>query len=143
MDASEQIRMVSVQAALVGAGSLVPSILRQLVRRQALADRYLGVEAHRALATIEDLLPAVARSILDPAVASSVSTAEESLAVARRRPAVRVSPTLGTIHARRVLAARGTAESAAGRVEGLHQVAAGNLAELAEDTDVHPGPNVP
>jgi Mg-chelatase subunit ChlD len=143
IDASEQVRMVSVQAALLGAGSLSAPILRQLVRRRTLARQYLRVEAHRALATIEDLLPAVARSILDPAVASSVTTADESLAIARSEPALSVSPTLGTIHARRVLVPKGAAEPTAHHAQGLHHVSRGDLAELADDTDLQSGGDFP
>ena len=40
---AEQVRMVAVQASLLGAWSLEPRIVRQLGRRSALARRYLAV----------------------------------------------------------------------------------------------------
>src|SRR5712691_6125680 len=56
---ADQVRMLGVQASLLAAGSLAPDVVRQLSRRPALARRYLAIEAHRALAANDDLLPAV------------------------------------------------------------------------------------
>ncbi|MGH2475496.1 MAG: nitric oxide reductase activation protein, partial [Candidatus Limnocylindrales bacterium] len=78
---AEQVRMVAVQASLLGAGSLEPRIVRQLGRRSALARRYLAVEGHRALAANE-FLPPVVRSLVDRKVASGVGRADDSLGVA-------------------------------------------------------------
>src|SRR5438445_7941693 len=51
----DQLRCISVQAALLGAGSLDPGIVGALRRRPAVARRYLAVEGHRALAALESV----------------------------------------------------------------------------------------
>src|SRR5262245_5438118 len=83
-DTIEQIRMLSVQASLVAAGSLAAPILHQLARHPKVAERYVAIEAHRALAANEALLPPAVRPLVDLDIATSVSSAEESLALARR-----------------------------------------------------------
>ena len=62
---ADQVRMLAVQASLLAAGSLDPERLRPLARRPALARRHLAVEARRALAANQDLLPPVVRPLLD------------------------------------------------------------------------------
>ena len=58
VDAAEsprrQLESVTVQASLLAGGGLEPDVVRKLVRRPALAKRYLAVEGHRALAANED-----------------------------------------------------------------------------------------
>ncbi|HZQ88111.1 MAG TPA: hypothetical protein VFA83_24900, partial [Acidimicrobiales bacterium] len=86
MGARDEVQAVAVQAALVGAGSLAPDVMRRLVRRPAHARRYLASEGRRALSECEDLLPPVAR-VLVGHVGTDPPTA------------------FGTLHPRRVLAA--------------------------------------
>src|SRR5687767_9912997 len=74
-----QVRMVAVQASLLAAGSLDPAVVGQVVRRSALARRYLAVEGHRALQVNEAFLPAVARGLADPGVADGLADAAASL----------------------------------------------------------------
>jgi hypothetical protein len=137
-DAAEQIRMLTVQASLLAAGSLAAPILRELSRHQKTTARYLAIEAQRALAANAELLPSVVRSLVDQPDASSVATAEESLAIARSRRKIDPCPTtFGTIHARRVLATLGPdASTALARTEN-HQAppssANNELTELADD----------
>ena len=103
---TDQVRMVAVQASLLAAGSLEPGVVRQLLRRSALARRYLAVEGHRALVANDDLLPAVVRTLADRAVGTSVDAADASLALARGGRAGDDPPrAFGTIRPRRVLAA--------------------------------------
>jgi len=108
---TEQVRMVGVQASLLAAGSLEPHVVRRLGRRSALARRYLSVEGHRALAANEELLPAVVRALIDPAVGTTAEGAEDSLAIARGGQALDAPPAaFGTIRPRRLLAALDRAE---------------------------------
>jgi nitric oxide reductase NorD protein len=110
---AEQARMVAVQASLVGAGSLEPTIVRQLGRRPTSARRYLAVEGHRALAA-NDVLPPALRSLVDRTVAGGVGGAEESLAIARGRRAIDDPPTsFGAIRPRRLLISVERTEAAA------------------------------
>src|SRR5262249_47975099 len=55
----EQIRMLSVQASLLAAGSLAEPVLRQLARHPKVAERYVAIEGHRALAANAEMLPLV------------------------------------------------------------------------------------
>lgn len=101
---ADAVRMVSVQAALVAAGSLTPGVVGPLARRPALTRRYLAVEGHRALAVCEDLLPADVLSLVDHEVAGAVGTAHAAFAMARSRVALAVAPwEFGAIHPRLVL----------------------------------------
>jgi nitric oxide reductase NorD protein len=134
----EQARMVAVQASLVAAGSLEPRIVRQLGRRAALARRYLAVEGHRALATNE-VLPPVARSLVDLEVAGSVGRAEDSLGVARARRAIDDPPTsFGVIRPRRLLTSVERTDAAPGtsdRVQGGPQRGSGSQLEEDDSDD--------
>ena len=100
---AEQIRMLGVQACLVAAGSLDSEVLGQLTRRPSLTRRYLAVEAHRALAANDHVLPPSLRSLVDDAVARGSASAADSLATARNVPADDLPATFGTIHPRRAL----------------------------------------
>lgn len=80
---TDQVRMVAVQASLLAAGSLAPGVVRQLVRRPALARRYLAVEGHRALVANEELLPGPVRSLIDPDPGTGVGSSASTPAIAR------------------------------------------------------------
>jgi nitric oxide reductase NorD protein len=111
---ADQVRMVAVQASLIGAGSLQPGIVRRLGHRSAVARRYLAVEGHRALATNQFLPPSV-RSLVDVEVAGSVGRAEDSLGVALGRRAVDDPPaSFGAIRPRRLLTSGARTDAAAG-----------------------------
>lgn len=132
----EQVEAVAVQASLLAAGSLDTAVVRRLTRRPALARRYLGVEGHRALAAIEDLLPPSVQSLIDSDVAARADSPAASLAAAWSREAIAEPPnSFGTIRARPLLASiRGADRSATTRQdappERKHM-----LAELAEDEE--------
>lgn len=80
LNAQQTKQAVVVQAALIGAGSLEPTITASLRRRGDLCARYLAVEGQRALASLEALLPAHALSLLGPS--RPPATAAESLEIA-------------------------------------------------------------
>ena len=101
----EQVEAVAVQASLLAAGSLDTNVVRRLARRPAVARRYLAVEGHRALATIEDLLPPSVRPLIDSDVAARADSPAASLAAALGREAIADPPdSFGTIRARHLLA---------------------------------------
>jgi hypothetical protein len=135
--APDPISALSVQAALLAAGSLAPEVLRRLARRPALARRYLAVEGHRALAAIQDLLPRRAHALLDPAVAERSDSPAASLAAARSREPIADPPrSFGTLRARALLASLDRAARAQRAVPPPARTAAGRvLAELAEDEE--------
>lgn len=99
----EQIRSLAVQASLLSSGSLGPEYVAALARRPALAQRYLAVEGHRALAAHEGVLPAVARILIDPQISARSGSPSESLAIATSREVVADPPhAFGTIRPRQL-----------------------------------------
>ncbi|KRE34811.1 hypothetical protein ASG82_00975 [Mycobacterium sp. Soil538] len=100
----EQRREMIVQAALLGAGSLEPGLVKGLRARSTLARRYLALEGRRVLAQLAQQIP------LDAALLSvgqpSTSTADESLGVAKSRAKVADPPDwFGVIRPSRLMAA--------------------------------------
>jgi nitric oxide reductase NorD protein len=111
--ASHQLESVMVQASLLASGGLAPDVVRKLVRRQALARRYLAIEAHRALASNDHLLPVAVRSLIDLDVARRAGSPAESLKVASGGGDFADPPaSFGVIKARSLLAARAAADHA-------------------------------
>jgi hypothetical protein len=99
---AEKVRALAVQTSLIAAGSLDPSMLRELARRPALARRYLSVEGHRALAANEHVLPPQACNLLDRDRASRTDSAAASLALARSAAVLAdPPPVFGVIRPRR------------------------------------------
>ncbi|MUL83391.1 MULTISPECIES: nitric oxide reductase activation protein NorD [unclassified Mycolicibacterium] len=133
--AAEQLEMVAVQASLLAGGGLDADVVRPLLRRRAVARRYLAVEGHRALSANEDLLPLGVRARIDLDLAGQVDSPAASLALASGRVTI-ADPlaSFGVIKARRLLAAH----QAASRAE-VHSVHAPRresgeaLAELPDD----------
>jgi nitric oxide reductase NorD protein len=82
---TEQLASLAVQSALLGSGSLDGEIVTSLVRRPALARRYLAVEGHRALSAQEHLLPRRVRGLIDRSVAVTTDSPARSLAIAAGR----------------------------------------------------------
>ncbi|MGW6422271.1 VWA domain-containing protein [Nocardia sp. NPDC055053] len=100
---AEQRRELLVQAALLGAGSLHPRLVRPLRRRPSLARRYLALEGRRVLADLACAIPLAAE--LCPGTHAQTATADESLTVARGRRPVEAPPRwFGVIHPARLLA---------------------------------------
>ncbi|MBL7491489.1 VWA domain-containing protein [Frankia sp. AgB1.9] len=126
---------LAVQASLLAAGSLAPDVLRELNRHPKLADRYLAVEGHRALAANADVLPPAARGLVDQEVAARSGSPAASLAAARGRQPIDALPELfGAIHPRRVVAA-GMPDAAPTRDLAARPGRKPELAELTEDAD--------
>jgi hypothetical protein len=105
--ARDRLEALAVQASLLAAGSLAPHVARKLTRRRTLAERYLAVEGHRALAANVPLLPPPLRSLIDGQVVARVDSPAASLALAQSREAIADPPDhFGVIRARRLLASK-------------------------------------
>jgi nitric oxide reductase NorD protein len=99
----ERVCALTVQAALLGAGSLDPSVLEHLVRRPKVTARYLSLEGHRALASVEPILPPAVRGLVDHEVADRTDSPTRSLELAGSREEIADPPdSFGTIRPRRV-----------------------------------------
>lgn len=113
LPADQWAAAVAIQAVLVGAGSLVAEIVAVLRRRSGLADRYLAVEAHRALASYDGALPPAVRQLIDPRVASQSGSPHESLELAASGRPVELLPSVfGAIRPRDI--ARAAADGSVG-----------------------------
>uniref|UniRef100_A0A5Q5CJV9 von Willebrand factor, type A n=1 Tax=Mycobacterium sp. (strain JLS) TaxID=164757 RepID=A0A5Q5CJV9_MYCSJ len=100
----QQRREMMVQAALLGAGSLDPRLVKGLRARATTARRYLTLEAQRALAQLAQRIPLDAAMLADRRPATA--TAEESLEVAKSRARVADPPEwFGVIKPSRLMAA--------------------------------------
>lgn len=86
----QQRREMMVQAALLGAGSLDPRLVKGLRARSGLARRYLALEGRRVLADLAQHIPLDAA--LFPGGRPSTVTADESLQVAKSRTQVAGPP---------------------------------------------------
>ncbi|OJZ68916.1 nitric oxide reductase activation protein [Mycobacterium paraffinicum] len=101
-----QLEAVAVQASMIAAGSLDPDVMRRLLRRPRVAQRYLAVEGHRALAANAGLLPGVLASLGDRDTAGRSDSPAASLRIAHRRvPIDDPAPEFGVIRPAKVLAA--------------------------------------
>jgi hypothetical protein len=131
-----QLESVTVQASLLAGGGLEPDVVRKLVRRPALAKRYLAVEGHRALAAIEELLPYPVRSLIDLDLATRADSPAMSLAVAGGQKIADPPPSFGVIKARSLLALHPSVQqSDMGGTHDPRRKSAKELPEL-EDADV-------
>jgi nitric oxide reductase NorD protein len=100
----EQRREMLVQAALLGAGSLDPRLVKGLRARATIARRYLALEGHRVLTELARDIPLDAALLPDGQ--PRTSTGDESLEVARSRAKVADPPQwFGVIKPSRLLAA--------------------------------------
>ena len=86
----EQRREMLVQAALLGAGSLDPRLVKGLRARATMARRYLALEGHRVLAELARQIPLDAALLVDGQ--PETATADESLEVAKSRAEVADPP---------------------------------------------------
>ena len=86
----QQRREMLVQAALLGAGSLDPRLVKGLRARATTARRYLALEGHRVLAELGRQIPLDAALLPDGQ--PSTATADESLEVAKTRAKVADPP---------------------------------------------------
>jgi nitric oxide reductase NorD protein len=133
---SRQLEAVTVQASLLAGGGLGPEFVRKLVRRPALAKKYLAVEGNRALAVNEDLLPYPVRSMIDLDPAIRADSPAASLQLASDRKIADPPASFGVIKPRNLLAAHASVAQAGG--EGTHHARrdpSKDLAELDDGTD--------
>ena len=131
--APRQLESVTVQASLLASGGLGADVVRRLVRRPALARRYLAVEGQRALSANDHLLPSGVRSLLDCDLAARADSAAGSLKVAGEHRDIADPPAgFGVIKAQKLLSMR-----AAAQVEpaGGHIPRRGSNLDLTESDD--------
>jgi Mg-chelatase subunit ChlD len=82
-----QHQQILVQSALLGAGSLEPTLVKALRGRPSLARRYLALEGRRVLAELARTLPAAARLGVEGRTSSSTESMEIASARTRIEPA--------------------------------------------------------
>lgn len=100
------LESIAVQASLIAADSLEPDVVRQMSRRPRVAQRYLAIEGHRAIAANAHLMPGFLAVLADPTVAVRSDSPATSLLVAAGKDALAEPPAaFGVIHAKKVLAA--------------------------------------
>jgi nitric oxide reductase NorD protein len=131
--AARQIESVTVQASLMASGSLAPDVMRQLLRRPALARRYLTVEGQRALSANDDLLPYPVRRLIDLDVALRANSPADSLKVAAKRDIADPPASFGVIRARSLVSAHAAAAHA--ESQGVHSPRHDAKKELADLED--------
>jgi hypothetical protein len=106
------LRTLAVQTSMLAEGSLDPGILGRLRGRRAVANRYLAVEGHRALAANEDFLPPLVQRSTDLAVALLADSPEDSLGIALGRDPVPDPPHwFGTLRVRATIDAQESSAS--------------------------------
>lgn len=133
-DTDRQRREVLVQSALLGAGSLKPSINKALRARPSITRRYLAIEGQRVLTDLADRVPAAVDIALD---APRTSTPEESLRVARGRQAIPDPPDwFGAVKPSRLTVALGTAGGATPDIEAGQGHDDGEEAAAAEKSTI-------
>lgn len=133
-----QLQQLCVQGALLAAGSLRTDIVRRFAKQPEVARRYLAVEAHRALAELEAVLPPQIGLLIDPAIAGGSTSAETSLAIALGKEALRDPPAVfGQIRARELLATtrHGQTTDAAKAQHIPRKAQEQPLEELADEAD--------
>lgn len=105
-DSGRAVEAVVVQAALIGAASLVGDVMRPLLRRSRLRQRYLEIEGPRAVAGMRDLLPRPLEYMICEDIASLSTSPATSLALARKGTHIPdCGLYLGTLRPREVLSA--------------------------------------
>ena len=131
--AGQQLEAVTVQASLLAGGGLEPDVVRKLLRRPALAKKYLAVEGQRSLAANEDLLPLPVRSLIDLDLATRTDSPATSLAVAGSRNVADPPASFGVIKARSLLTAHPSVQQS--DVAGAHDPRRKSQKELPELDD--------
>jgi hypothetical protein len=135
-NARTQLEAVTVQASLLASGGLAPNMVGKLVRRRALARRYLAVEGQRALSANDDLLPYPVRSMIDLDLAIRTDSPAASLDLARAQKIADPPASFGVIKPRSLLGAHASVSQEDS--EGTHSPRRNpkkDLAELDDETD--------
>lgn len=101
------LESLAVQACLIAAGSLDADIVGGLARKPRVAQRYLYLEGHRALAEAADLLPGRLATLADPAVAARTDSAAASARIAASKEALdEPPPHFGALRVKQIRAMR-------------------------------------
>ncbi len=141
--AGRQLESVTVQASLLAGGGLEPDVVRKLLRRPALAKKYLAVEGQRSLAANEELLPLPVRSLIDLNLATRTDSPATSLTVAGRDKVADPPASFGVIKARNLLSAYGSVEqSDAAGTHDPRRKSQKTLLEFDDDADDGDGSDV-
>lgn len=99
------LESIAVQASLIAAGSLDADVVRHMVRRPRVAERYLALEGHRALAANAGVLPGLLALLPDSDVAGRSDSPATSLSIASGRAALDDAPmAFGKLNVKKVLA---------------------------------------
>jgi len=131
LPAGQQLAAVAVQASMIAAGSLAPDVVRPLVRHSRLANRYLAIEGHRAVAINSGVLPRVLGSLGDADIARRSGSPVESLALASGNDSMPATPReFGVIRAGKLLAASARAAAQADQASPAHVPRADRSREL-------------
>jgi hypothetical protein len=129
-----QVESLVVQASLLAAGSLDREIVRGLAPSPALARRYLSIEGHRALTSLEAVLPLGARPRVSEDVARGTDSAARSLAIAQSGQTFPDPPLqFGAIRAKRLLSSARSAERASATSPLARARQNERLADFAEE----------
>lgn len=142
LPSARQLEAVAVQACLLSAGSLQRGVVRKLVRRRALAARYLAIEGHRALVANAELLPPAVAPLIDHELAARSGSPAESLELADQVNSVPV-PAFGVIHPAKLLAEQKNAEQANAGDAHRPRNQRRALAELDDDADTEAADDTP
>ena len=132
----DRLRVLSVQASLLGAGSLAPDVLAPIVRRPALARRYLMIEGSRAMAAASALLPGAAAPLINHELAARTDSPTASMTLAAGRERVADPPSaFGTIRPRAVRSADVDGGAEVGTPHAPRVVPSDVLRSLDDDED--------
>jgi nitric oxide reductase NorD protein len=133
----ERLCALAVQASLLSAESLEPSVLASLARRPKVVARYLALEGHRALASVESILPQSVRGLVDHELAERTDSPTRSLEVAVSREPMDDPPdAFGTIRPRRVRHSAGQHPGASVTTEHAPRSSPpGGMRELDDEED--------
>lgn len=146
----QQLQQVCVQSALLAIGSLNASVVKSMLRRPKLAERYLALEGRRAVAEMLRIMPAFVQEELAYEMRLMVPvrshSALESLSLARSRQAISAPPEIfGRLGIRElVLAQSGERGAMSGRHHKPRKPGGKDLPEFSDEAhqgeDVGPDP---
>lgn len=140
-DLRTQLAELCVQSALLAANSLNRDIVRRFARKAEVARRYLVLEGHRALASLESVLPPRIWPLIDRALASRSPSPAASLGIALSTEQLPETPRIfGQIRARELLAKTAHGEAAAAATQHIPRKAQDRpLEQLADDASQEDG----
>ncbi len=130
----QYLQELCVQCAMLSADSFNPQILKRLLRRPKIANRYLAIEAPRALRLLRDVLPPQMTYLLADNNTLQSSSPQESLTFAEQNHVIPIAPKeFGCINAKALLANEAHAGGAAGNGQHTPHQQHKALTELADE----------